>query len=123
MYFPPYRSDVFGGGWFPTEHRCEAIPLSTIETNTEIVALVAPFALVGDNGVPKPRPRCGPVEPDADSEVARLDGLSVVVLRTSGGIGETVRDRLVERIVEIRGDVHPFELFLHGRLNDQVCHT
>jgi hypothetical protein len=52
-----------------------------------------------------------------DSEVAGLDGLAVVVLRTTGGVREQVFDFVIEGVVEVRRDILVCELFFDRRFS------
>lgn len=56
-------------------------------------------------------------------QVAGLDGLSFVFFGPTGGVVEQFGHLVVERSVEIRGDVLLLERFLHRGLDNQVCHT
>jgi hypothetical protein len=51
-------------------------------------------------------------------EVASLDRFAVVIARSLCSVCEQIRDFVIERVVEIRRDVHLSEFLPYGRLDD-----
>ena len=60
--------------------------------------------------------------PGWDLQVARLDGLAVVVARPPCSIFEQFGHVLVESVVEIARNVHLAQFVLHSRFDDGICH-
>ena len=52
-----------------------------------------------------------------------MDGLAVIILCSLGGLFKQVVDFIVKFVVELRRDVHFFELIFDYRLDDQICHS
>jgi len=51
-------------------------------------------------------------------QIARLHGLSVVILGTLGGSSEEIADLAIEFVVEVAAYVHAVELLFDRRLHD-----